>query len=91
MLWIENKIYNVGDIVQYNEKSYKTLQKHISILSWNPVVAITLWEIVGNVPPNSNDDLINKINKIEINTNINGITCNITIDDQIYQFGGSLI
>jgi hypothetical protein len=41
--WIENIIYNIGDIVCYNKQSYKCLQTHLSEIRFIPSNEPRLW------------------------------------------------
>lgn len=42
--WSADIDYNVGDIVEYDGINYKCLQAHSSIVTWEPNVAVSLWE-----------------------------------------------
>jgi len=43
--WVPNKAYNAGDVVTYNNKSYKCLQSHTSLVGWEPDNAPALWQL----------------------------------------------
>lgn len=42
--WEAEKFLKEGERVQYNGKLYKVLQDHTSRISWNPEVALTIFE-----------------------------------------------
>lgn len=44
MEWKPGTSYKVGDIVTYKNYKYKCLQAHNSIVTWEPLVAPSLWE-----------------------------------------------
>lgn len=41
--WIDNTLYNIGDVVLYNEQSYKCLQTHLSEIRFIPSTEPRLW------------------------------------------------
>ncbi len=45
--WKTNQSYKVGDIVTYNGSTYRCLQAHVSIVSWEPVNAPALWQKIS--------------------------------------------
>jgi hypothetical protein len=49
--WAINISYNVGDIVLYNNQSYKCINAHKSIESWSPGIYTTsLWILLDKIP-----------------------------------------
>jgi chitinase len=49
--WSININYNVGDIVLYNNQSYKCINAHKSIESWSPGIYTTsLWTLLDKIP-----------------------------------------
>ena len=44
--WIINTKYNRNDIVNYKGNYYKCLQSHTSIETWNPSIALSLWQML---------------------------------------------
>jgi hypothetical protein len=44
--WKVGVVYKINDIVTYQSKTYKCLQAHTSIQTWNPVAAASLWLLV---------------------------------------------
>lgn len=43
--WAQNTSYSVNALVTYNGKTYKCLQAHTSIVSWEPAVTPALWQL----------------------------------------------
>jgi hypothetical protein len=43
--WAIGVAYKVNDLVTYQGKTYKCLQAHTSIATWNPAVAGSLWKL----------------------------------------------
>lgn len=44
--WTVNKLYHVGDRVSYENKIYKCLEEHVSLATWDPADAPSLWQVV---------------------------------------------
>jgi chitinase len=42
--WAFNTVYQVGDVVTYEGKSYKCIQAHTSLTGWAPVYVPALWQ-----------------------------------------------
>jgi hypothetical protein len=42
--WVPNHAYKVGDMVTYNGVSYRCLQAHTSIVTWEPPNTPALWQ-----------------------------------------------
>jgi chitinase len=42
--WVPNHAYKVGDVVTYNGVSYRCLQAHTSIVTWEPPNTPALWQ-----------------------------------------------
>jgi chitinase len=42
--WVPNHAYKVGDVVTYNGVSYRCLQAHTSIVTWEPSNTPALWQ-----------------------------------------------
>lgn len=46
-VWAVGVAYKVNDQVTYLGHTYKCLQAHTSITTWNPVAAVSLWQLVS--------------------------------------------
>ncbi len=51
-IWTTNTAYAVGALVVYNDATYRCLQAHTSIVSWEPPNAPSLWQLQGGGNPN---------------------------------------
>ncbi|BFZ63185.1 hypothetical protein YB2330_004305 [Saitoella coloradoensis] len=40
--------YALGDLVSYNGNVYKCIYAHMSLSTWNPIDAVSLWSLVGS-------------------------------------------
>lgn len=49
--WAPNVAYAVNDTVTYGGSSYKCLQAHTSIVTWEPVNTPALWQLLGSAGP----------------------------------------
>ena len=56
--WSENTAYYVGHKVQYDGELYKCIQAHTSIVTWEPVNAVSLWEQINETHDGTIDDAI---------------------------------
>lgn len=45
--WTANKSYTVGDLVTYNRATYRCVQSHKSLTTWEPSNAPALWSLVN--------------------------------------------
>ena len=48
--WAPNVAYSVGNLVTYQGPTYKCLQSHTSIVTWEPPNAPSLWELQSGTP-----------------------------------------
>lgn len=46
-IWSENDTYLVGHKVQHDDKLWRCIQAHTSIVGWEPDVAPSLWEQIN--------------------------------------------
>ena len=56
--WAENTAYSVGHKVRYDGELYKCIQAHTSIVTWEPVNAVSLWEKINETHDGTIDDAI---------------------------------
>jgi chitinase len=49
--WTANSVYDIGNVVNYNGVTYRCIQHHSSIDSWNPIAAPSLWETISGSSP----------------------------------------
>ncbi|NLP28705.1 MAG: cellulose-binding protein, partial [Clostridia bacterium] len=43
--WKPNTAYRTGDIVSYDGKTYKCIQGHTSLSTWQPPIVPALWKV----------------------------------------------
>lgn len=45
--WAINVTYRIGDIVSYENKTYKCIQAHTSNIAWTPDATLALWNVIS--------------------------------------------